>query len=66
MSPVQPEHTGTPQPPRPENDPRQSQNQELALVKLYSELTGATESQARNAVIFVLGNNEEGSTPPKS
>jgi len=44
--------------------PADSQNHEAALVKLYSDITGETESQARNAVIFVVRDKEDSSTTP--
>jgi len=37
--------------------PTDLQNRESALENLYMELTGEDESQARNAFIFVIGDN---------
>ena len=38
-------------------------NHEPALVKLYKELTGEDESQARNTFMFVIGNTDEPRNP---
>jgi hypothetical protein len=37
--------------------PGDLQNHEPALVKLYEELTGENESQARNTFMFVIRDN---------
>ena len=37
--------------------PSDLQKREPALVRLYEELTGEDESQARNTFIFVIGDN---------
>ena len=40
-------------------------NREPALVKLYQELTGEDESQARNTFMFVLGDKEKPRDTPR-
>ncbi len=41
------------------------QSEELALEKLFMDLTGESESQARSAFIFVSRDQEEPSTHPQ-
>jgi hypothetical protein len=68
MSDAQPGQTGTPQTPQqplPQGaGPSDSQSHEPALVKLYCELTGENEAQARSAVSFVIERKEDSSTNP--
>lgn len=48
---------GMPQQALANGAPMDLQNHELALVKLYEELTGEDESQARNTFMFVIRDN---------
>jgi hypothetical protein len=46
---------GTPQQALANGAPTELQNRVPALVRLYEELTGEDESQARNTFMFVIG-----------
>jgi hypothetical protein len=47
----------------PENGPlKKSSSSEPTLVELYKELTGENETQARNVLMFVIGEDEKPTT----
>jgi hypothetical protein len=48
---------GMPQQALANGSPTDLQNHEPALVRLYEELTGEDESQARNTFMFVIRDN---------
>ena len=68
MNADQQNETGTdrvPQQTPPENDPLQNRHcDEPTLIRLFSEITGESESEARSAFMFVSRDDEKPNNRP--
>ena len=52
-------------PDEPRDNPKDEQSKEVALEKLFVEITGENESQARSAFMFISRDKEEPPAQPQ-